>query len=83
MPQAWPPVGNSGVKKMTGLARAICLSLHNRLGCRLPHQHPLRYWIPEFAARSLNRYAVGDDGMIAEQLRAGRSLHRLLDKRYW
>eukprot|EP00971_Amphidinium_carterae_P304336 6047932-Amphidinium_carterae.1 len=52
------------------------MSLHARLGCRLPHQHPLHYWIPDFAATRLNRYSVGDDGKTAEQLRTGRGWHR-------
>eukprot|EP00971_Amphidinium_carterae_P107899 2136222-Amphidinium_carterae.2 len=64
------------VKRVKGLARTLVLSLHARLGCRLPHQHPLHYWIPDFAATSLNRYSVGDDGKTAEQLRTGRGWHR-------
>eukprot|EP00971_Amphidinium_carterae_P042448 834528-Amphidinium_carterae.1 len=79
IPQEFPPgdhkaagVAENTVKRVKGLARTICL----RPGCRLPHQHPLHYCIPELAATSLNRYSVGDAGKTAEQLRTGRSWHR-------
>eukprot|EP00971_Amphidinium_carterae_P217986 4327405-Amphidinium_carterae.1 len=64
IPQESPPgdhkaagAAENAVKRVKGLARTIVLSLHTRLGCRLPHQHPLHYWIPEFAATCLNRYS--------------------------
>eukprot|EP00971_Amphidinium_carterae_P116460 2306754-Amphidinium_carterae.1 len=50
IPQESPPGDHKAageaentVKRVKGLARTICLSLHSRLGCRLPHQHPLHY----------------------------------------
>eukprot|EP00971_Amphidinium_carterae_P091586 1813365-Amphidinium_carterae.2 len=75
IPQESPPgdhraagVAENTVKRVKGLVRTLTLSLHARLGCKLPHQHPLHYWFPEFAATCLNRYSFGDDGKTAEQL---------------
>eukprot|EP00971_Amphidinium_carterae_P047937 944054-Amphidinium_carterae.1 len=83
IPQESPPgdhkaagAAENAVKRVKGLARTVTLSLHARLGCRLPHKHPLHYWIPDFAATSLNRYSVGEDGKTAEQLRTGTGWHR-------
>eukprot|EP00971_Amphidinium_carterae_P267543 5307134-Amphidinium_carterae.1 len=49
IPQESPPgdhkaagAAENAVKRVKGLARMVTLSLHARLGCRLPHQHPLK-----------------------------------------
>eukprot|EP00971_Amphidinium_carterae_P237697 4719042-Amphidinium_carterae.1 len=79
-----PKVGGHTARHRTDLL--ILLSASSRMKA-FPSSHPGRhllsncrmrviYWMPEFAATSLNRYSDGDDGTTAEQLRTGRSWHR-------
>ena len=36
-----------------------------RMGCHLPSNHPVVYWLTQHAAHTYNRYFVNDDGKNA------------------
>ena len=53
------------------LARRIRLAVESRVGARLPHRHPIMYWLIEWVGGAHNRFKEGqDDGRTARE-RAG------------
>ena len=54
------------VREIKRMIRRISTSLEEKLGQRLPLDHPLRAWVPLFAAKSISNYRMGSDGLTPQ-----------------
>ncbi|CAK0892634.1 unnamed protein product [Prorocentrum cordatum] len=63
----------NAVKEVKRLVRVHKATLEERIGKKLPVDHPLWTWLPRHAAACLSRYRIGPDGRTAEQRRTGRA----------
>ena len=78
-----PAVGDSqangsienGVKTVFGQLRTMRDALQDRLGCRLPLDHPVISWMTSYAARLLSLFNVGHDGHTAYERLRGKKFN--------
>ena len=63
----------NAVKEVKRMVRVLRATLEERIGKKLPVDHPLWTWLPRHAAACLSRYRIGPDGRTTEQRRTGRA----------
>ena len=51
-----------GVQSVEGQTRVILDALETNYGVEVPYEHPLLYYVIEYAAFLINRFEVGRDG---------------------
>ena len=62
-----------GVRTVKEQRHAMLLGLEARLGTKLPPDHPALAWITEYAAATLRRVKIGDDGKTGMERLGKRS----------
>ena len=68
----------NAVKVIKGVVRTLVIAAQAKWKHRLPFGHPLVLWASTYAAQSINRFKIGDDGKTAEQRRTGKRWEKVV-----
>ena len=60
-----------GFQMFQNLARRMRLGLEGKLGHKIPHKHPVLFWLIEWVGRAHNRFKAGQDDKRTPRERAG------------